>query len=260
MRFIYLQNFFKILFFILTLSCTLTWAESDTCPDEYKRLAEYHTICLPPNPYCHLEDYDIADDEIDHILKLHNTYRSQVAMGQEKRAGGLPPASDMLQMVWDQELADIAQKWADNCDTKHDLGEHRVVGSFAIREKGNNPLVLDPDYTVDALKLPNQALRVSGESLQMYVAWRCPNGTQQLFCWPILAISDQSLASNSPVFDSRDLNLVLGHTERTRNKLFLSSPTKYTVEPSWPLVLVRPPFELLHRALTKIVFAQYCRM
>ncbi|GFX97747.1 hypothetical protein TNCV_3066341 [Trichonephila clavipes] len=66
---------------------------------------------------------------------------------------------------------------------------------------------------VDVLKLSNQALRVSGESLQMYVAWRCPDGTPHLFCWPILAVSDQSQASNGPLVDSRDLNLVLGHTE-----------------------------------------------
>ncbi|GFT29648.1 hypothetical protein TNCV_4890801 [Trichonephila clavipes] len=113
---------------------------------------------------------------------------------------------------------------------------------------------------VDALKLPHHASRVSGESLQTWVAWRCPDGTQHLFCWPILAVSGQSLASNGPVVDSRDLNLVFGHMEATHNKLFLSSPTKYTVEPSWPLVLVWPPFELLHCALTTIVFTQYCRM
>ncbi|GFU65422.1 hypothetical protein TNCV_633451 [Trichonephila clavipes] len=37
-------------------------------------------------------------------------------------------------------------------------------------------------------------------------------------------------------------------------------PTKYTVEPSWTLVLLWPLFELLHRALTTIVISQYCRM
>ncbi|GFX89266.1 hypothetical protein TNCV_1339651 [Trichonephila clavipes] len=129
-----------------------------------------------------------------------------------------------------------------------------------MREKGGNRLVLGLNYTVDALKFSNQAPRVSGESLQMCVAWSCPDGTQHLFCWPILAASDQSLASNGPVVESSYLNLVFGHTEATYNKLFLSSPTKYTVEPSWLLVLVWPPFELLHCALTTIVFAQYCRM
>ncbi|GFS93224.1 hypothetical protein TNCV_1052171 [Trichonephila clavipes] len=112
-----------------------------------------------------------------------------------------------------------------------------------MREKGGNRLVPGPDYMVDALKLLNQAPRVSDESLQTCVAWRCPDGTQHIFCWPILVVSDQSLASNSPVFDSRYLksrylNLVFGHTEATHDKLFLSSPPKYTVEPSWPLFLV----------------------
>ncbi|GFW69947.1 hypothetical protein TNCV_1404001 [Trichonephila clavipes] len=54
--------------------------------------------------------------------------------------------------------------------------------SFAIREKGGNRLAPDPGYMVDALKLPNQAPRSSGESLQTCVAWRCPDGTQHLFC------------------------------------------------------------------------------
>ncbi|GFW06301.1 hypothetical protein TNCV_37751 [Trichonephila clavipes] len=93
---------------------------------------------------------------------------------------------------------------------------------------------------VDALKLPNQAARVSSESLQTCVAWRCPDGIQHLFCWPILAVSGQSLVSNGPVVVSKDMNLVFGHTEATHNKLFRSSPTKYTVEPSWPFVLVWP--------------------
>ncbi|GFV16332.1 hypothetical protein TNCV_178531 [Trichonephila clavipes] len=77
--------------------------------------------------------------------------------------------------------------------------------------KGDNRLVPGPDYMVDALKLLNLAPSVSGESLQKCVAWHCPDGTQHLFCWPILAISGQSLASNGLVVDSRDLNLVFGH-------------------------------------------------
>ncbi|GFS99217.1 hypothetical protein TNCV_1600571 [Trichonephila clavipes] len=111
-----------------------------------------------------------------------------------------------------------------------------------------------------ALKLSNQAPRVSGESLQTCVAWRCPDGTQHLFCWQILAVSGASIASNDPVVHSRYLNLVFYPMEATHNKLFLSSPTKYTVEPSWMPVRVWTPFELRHRNLTPIVFAQYCRM
>ncbi|GFX09913.1 hypothetical protein TNCV_3565911 [Trichonephila clavipes] len=129
-----------------------------------------------------------------------------------------------------------------------------------MRENGSNLLVPGPDYMVAALKLPNQALRFSCDSVQRCVAWRCPDRTQHLFCWPNLDVFDQSLASNGPVVDSRYLNFVFGDTEATHNKLFLPSRTKYTVEPSWPLVLVWPPFELLHHALTPIVSSQYCRM
>ncbi|GFT89627.1 hypothetical protein TNCV_3137231 [Trichonephila clavipes] len=100
-----------------------------------------------------------------------------------------------------------------------------------MREKGGNRLVPGLDYMLDELKLYNRTPRVFGESLQTYVAWHCPGGTQHLFGWPILTVSDQSLASNSPVVDSRYLNLVFVLTEATQYKLFLSGPTKYTVEP-----------------------------
>ncbi|GFW01554.1 hypothetical protein TNCV_5137371 [Trichonephila clavipes] len=87
-----------------------------------------------------------------------------------------------------------------------------------MREKDSNRLVPGPDYMLDALKLPKQAPRVSGESLQTCVAWRCPDGIQRFFCWPILAISGQSLASNGSVVDTSDLNLEFSHVEATPNK------------------------------------------
>ncbi|GFU22251.1 hypothetical protein TNCV_4855971 [Trichonephila clavipes] len=126
-----------------------------------------------------------------------------------------------------------------------------------MREEGRNHLVPGPDFLVHALKLPNLASRVYGESLQKRVAWCCPGSPTPL----LLANSDHFrsivLASNGPVVDSRNQNLVFGHAEATPNKLFLSNPTKYTVELSWPLLLVCPSFELLHRHLTTIIFAQY---
>ncbi|GFT17904.1 hypothetical protein TNCV_4910691 [Trichonephila clavipes] len=89
--------------------------------------------------------------------------------------------------------------------------------AYSLAVRGNR-LVPGPDYMVDALKLPNQAPRASGESLLTCVAWRCPDGTQHLFCWYILTVSGQSLASNGQVVDSRDMNLVFDHTEVTHNK------------------------------------------
>ncbi|GFV91317.1 hypothetical protein TNCV_898341 [Trichonephila clavipes] len=128
-----------------------------------------------------------------------------------------------------------------------------------MREKDGNCLVPGPDYMVNALKLSNQAPRGSGGSLQKCVAWRCPDGTQDFLRWPILAISGQSLATNGPDVDSRDLKLVFGHAEATSNKLFLSSSIKYTVETFWPLVLVWPLFELLHRRGLNCEWCLWCR-
>ncbi|GFU62517.1 hypothetical protein TNCV_1313621 [Trichonephila clavipes] len=87
-----------------------------------------------------------------------------------------------------------------------------------MREKGVNCLVPGPDNMVNALKLPNQAPTASDKSLQTSMAWHCPDGTQHFFCLPIVALSGQSLDSNGPIVDSRDLNLVFGHTEATHNK------------------------------------------
>ncbi|GFU41108.1 hypothetical protein TNCV_1058401 [Trichonephila clavipes] len=87
-----------------------------------------------------------------------------------------------------------------------------------MREKCGNHLVPSPDYLVTALKLPNKVPRGSVESLQKCMAWFCPDGTQQLFCWTIMSISGQLLTSNGPVVDSRDQNLVFGHAETTSNK------------------------------------------
>ncbi|GFT09929.1 hypothetical protein TNCV_1114011 [Trichonephila clavipes] len=100
-----------------------------------------------------------------------------------------------------------------------------LSGSFVMREKGGKCVVPGPGYIVDALKLSNQALRVSGESLQTCMARRCPHRTQHLFCWSILAVSGQSIASTGPAVDSRDMNLAFGRAEATHNKLvFPGSP------------------------------------
>ena len=66
------------------------------------------------------------------IVSLHNKLRSQVALGQEFRgvAGAQPPASNMLEMSWDDELAVVAQRWADQCQFGHD--SVRDVGRFKV--------------------------------------------------------------------------------------------------------------------------------
>ena len=48
----------------------------------------------------------------DAIVKKHNDLRSDVANGKEKRGlnGGQPKAANMRQLVWNEELAKVAQR------------------------------------------------------------------------------------------------------------------------------------------------------
>ena len=66
------------------------------------------------------------------IVSLHNKFRSQVALGQESRGlpGPQPPAANMLEMTWDNELAAVAQRWADQCQFGHD--SIRDVSRFRV--------------------------------------------------------------------------------------------------------------------------------
>ncbi|GFX17409.1 hypothetical protein TNCV_1494231 [Trichonephila clavipes] len=65
-----------------------------------------------------------------------------------------------------------------------------------MREKDGNRSVPSLDYMVDALKNPNQASRVSGESLQTCMAWRYSDGTQHLFCCPRGVTSSIRVSTN----------------------------------------------------------------
>ena len=57
------------------------------------------------------------------ILQEHNRARQMLALG---KVAGQPAAMNMREMVWDEELARIAQRWADQCMPGHD--HRRNVG------------------------------------------------------------------------------------------------------------------------------------
>lgn len=106
-----------------------------------------------PSSACH----NYKHSEIDHdeakiaIVDIHNQFRSRVAQGLELRGnpGPQPPAANMLQLViiknfclrvrriqfffqeWDDELAEIAQRIADQCfDPKQQFtDECRLTGT-----------------------------------------------------------------------------------------------------------------------------------
>ncbi|KAJ8674847.1 hypothetical protein QAD02_010633 [Eretmocerus hayati] len=64
----------------------------------------------------------ITDSDKNLIVNRHNQLRRRVANGQETkgRPGPQPAARSMPDLQWDNELAMIAQRWADQCDYGHD--------------------------------------------------------------------------------------------------------------------------------------------
>jgi hypothetical protein len=61
------------------------------------------------------------------VLKAHNDFRAKIALGN---APGQPGATDMLEMVWDDSIATVAQTWADTCAFDHDDDNSRVTSTF----------------------------------------------------------------------------------------------------------------------------------
>ena len=67
--------------------------------------------------------------EKQRIVDAHNKVRQMIALG---KIPGQPAATNMKEMIWDSELAVIAQRWADQCMPGHDhrrnVGEGRGGG------------------------------------------------------------------------------------------------------------------------------------
>ncbi|XP_008552387.1 scoloptoxin SSD976 [Microplitis demolitor] len=80
-----------------------------------------------------LETGGISCDLKENILHMHNDLRNSIASGSVE---GQPPASNMRELYWDDELAEGAQKWANHCTFAHNSEEDRRVERF--RRVGQN--------------------------------------------------------------------------------------------------------------------------
>ncbi|ESO95277.1 hypothetical protein LOTGIDRAFT_160396 [Lottia gigantea] len=92
-----------------------------SCSDLHQRFRNLETTPI----FC-IEDIEFGDinlclgvTEADKttIVTLHNQFRAEVK----------PTASNMLKMKWNNEIAKVAQKWAENCDFVHDSGSARAI-------------------------------------------------------------------------------------------------------------------------------------
>ena len=75
---------------------------------------------------------------------MHNDLRRKVAKGEQR---GQPPAANMRKMVWNKELEEIAQRWADQCTFAHDHVRSKKdgtrVGQNAYTASGTRKSELD---------------------------------------------------------------------------------------------------------------------
>nr|CAD7394525.1 unnamed protein product [Timema cristinae] len=84
----------------------------------------------------------------DTLLATHNRDRNTVATGQEKRGkpGPQPSATNMRVMKWDDEIASIAQRWAEQCRFGHDQCRN-TLGKMVVGQ--NVHMLFGPGASAD---------------------------------------------------------------------------------------------------------------
>ncbi|KAH7960949.1 hypothetical protein HPB49_025274 [Dermacentor silvarum] len=70
-----------------------------------------HTMCMEPYQNCTTYYSETALSNVT-ILWVHNHYRSHIALGQ---LANFPPAANMLQLRWDDTLAEVAEARGRRC-------------------------------------------------------------------------------------------------------------------------------------------------
>merc|ERR1712187_553719 len=86
---------------------------------------------MGPSDECAAKTMMSGFDEVGiaNIVDRHNEFRQKVASGMETH-GDQPGASDMLKMTWNEELAAVAQRWADQCTFRHDADRRKCDGTY----------------------------------------------------------------------------------------------------------------------------------
>ncbi|XP_042889295.1 venom allergen 5-like [Penaeus japonicus] len=76
----------------------------------------------------------LSAQEKTEALRIHNELRLRVAKGEVRRGqpGPQPPAADMMELVWDEELSRIVQAWINQCIFEHDCGKCRQTSRFGV--------------------------------------------------------------------------------------------------------------------------------
>ncbi|XP_063606364.1 uncharacterized protein LOC134781210 [Penaeus indicus] len=115
---------------------------------DYAQFSAEHSMLLRPNLECNAHRTGVSEAEKQEILEAHNTLRAKVARGEEIAgdAGPQPTGADIRELVWNDELAQVAQAWAEQCKGGHDgyakrriCSRNYAVGQNVFRKWGQNP-------------------------------------------------------------------------------------------------------------------------
>jgi len=99
--------------------------------EKYCRISPTHTLCqfkpgVPAAECGRVVKNRMTPELKQALLDLHNNLRARVARGEE---GVQPGASNMQRLVWSDELARIAQTWADQCDCVFQQNQVPIIDS-----------------------------------------------------------------------------------------------------------------------------------
>ena len=76
-----------------------------------------------PSTSCNIQNSGVSPSAQQALLRKHNDLRRRLAHGQVSRQ---PAAANMRKLRWSNELASIAQRWADQCNFGHDSSRDRL--------------------------------------------------------------------------------------------------------------------------------------
>ncbi|XP_059086443.1 uncharacterized protein LOC131883108 isoform X1 [Tigriopus californicus] len=104
----------------------------------YCHLHENHTLCRYQNQVSstcgQIIERGMTQQERELVLMLHNERRAFIANGKELRGdpGPQPPAANMMELTYDEELEFEAQSWADQCIRNHECPQCRSLDRFKV--------------------------------------------------------------------------------------------------------------------------------
>ncbi|XP_075971528.1 uncharacterized protein LOC142973573 isoform X2 [Anticarsia gemmatalis] len=166
----------KTLFLYFSLLFLTICRTNDYCSPDFCNNSRQHTLCKyrseDPAGRCLSYERTILNTmDRQLILDKINNRRNKVAAGEIR---SLPPAAGMMKMVWNAELENSAQRWADQC-VKHDVPDLKDscrdtidmrVGQNIATVQGDSP-GLSPLALVDVWYM--ELLKINSSVISRYV-------------------------------------------------------------------------------------------